>query len=138
MLPKLRQLIVLHRNQDRLTKDQCLFLWCWLKFNGDKLFGFRGGLKFEDQFNEAVKYLQETEREWQDRIKDNRTSLNFIEFFTYFSITDRIELVNDFNNLMKGMNDEYNGFEDVGRRTIQEGQSAVDELGGQGEQSSKD
>ena len=139
-LPKLRLMMIQQRRKDNIDNYQLCFLATWFKINKENIFGFQGGLSLANQLDEAIKFFQKTQRLWQDKVRDNETSLPFIEFFTYEAIANDIELVDGFEKLLaKELEEvyrEYNGIENVGGGELQEGQSPVDGAGGQGKQGS--
>ena len=89
---------MLQRKSRNITNEQFIFLLAWFNINDDKLFGFQGGLKFKEQISPAIKFYQETQKEWQERTLNNLTRLSFIEFFIFSALEEGILLVQDFNN----------------------------------------
>lgn len=97
-LPKsLNERILEVRKHYNLTKGQIDFLMAWFEVCGSKRFGFQGVNDIFEEFKMAIKLLQSTELEWQERIKNNDTHLDFPTYFHYKGIEEGIRLCDDFN-----------------------------------------
>ncbi len=80
--------------------------WYWLVGKKDKEFGFREANGMEQQIEMAIEFLLRTEREWQDRIRENKTSLTFPLYFEYKARAEDIALPTDFQDKIGGK-DEF-------------------------------
>lgn len=106
------------RKHFKLKPFQVMFLVWWYEANDKNGFGFRDILRVEDQLKPAIDLLKEAEKDWQNRMINNLTSLKFPDFFYYYIMSEGLKVTSDFNErlneLLKGELNEYKRFEDVG------------------------
>jgi len=90
----------------RITLLVFLIKWYFAVGKKDKEFGFREAQGLDQQLEMAVEFLQKTEREWQDRVRENKTSLTFPLYFEYKARAEDIALPTDFQDKIGGK-DEF-------------------------------
>ena len=101
-LRQLEQMIALQKRRRNITIYQFEFLLKWFEINKDKKFGFQGTRDIEEQLNLAIEFLQHIQKEWQDRTRDNLTSLSFNKYFLYTALGEGMDLPINFDELIKG------------------------------------
>lgn len=78
-----------------LTPAQGRFLLDWCdssEKSKDQEFGFWEVRGFTEQLKMAIDFYLKTEREWQEKIKEDRTNLSFKEYFLYKTVEQGINL----------------------------------------------
>jgi hypothetical protein len=97
------------KNKGSLSLVQVKFLLCWELITPD--FGFGEDILEKDRSKEAEALLKLTELDWQNRVKDNLTSLGFVDFFFYTASSEGLKLPANFSETMvqmlKGDVDEF-------------------------------
>lgn len=89
-----------------LTLRQIVFLLCWSDLCGSKTFGFKGEPNIKNQIQLAIKFLKDTEKEWQDKTVNNQTSLEFFDYFLCQAVAEGIDLPTNFNISIKEKTEE--------------------------------
>ena len=107
----LPELLSQRRKRDNLTRAHMTFLLNWFETFRPKMFGFQGVRKIEDQLTQAIKLLKAAEVDWEKRMRDNKTSLSFPQFFFYTALSQGLQIPPDFEakylTLTKGDSHEY-------------------------------
>ena len=103
--------ILLQELASKNLQSKVGFMLAWMNLSKDGKFGFLGHNTFESQLPIAIDFFISTEREWQDRTKENLTRLPFAEFFWLRAENEFIQLKDDFvqriNSIIKGESNEH-------------------------------
>lgn len=107
---KLYALVTAINKKVDLRIKHTAFLVAWFEAvdKADCEFGFRGLTGFDDQLENAIQFLLQTEYQWQEQLKTGSTDSLFPQHFFRAARENGIDLPDDFiDKLTKGVLNEF-------------------------------
>ena len=90
------EILQLLRKNYHIDKSSQCFILAWFILCNHETFGFQDVVGLEEQLDEAIRFAQYIQVEWQRKVQNNETSLTFLDYFYANAVSEGILLPTDF------------------------------------------